>query len=145
MVCLPQVGHAQTPDERAVIQVVEDFFTAMRTKDVDLIERSMTPTAFLIGVGGRGMSQSTREDFATSISGTEAEWIERMWSPEVRVDGPIAQLWAPYDFYIDGEFSHCGFDAFHLVKIEGEWKMAGVTYSRAQPPACEKHPDGPPR
>ena len=25
---------------------------------------------------------------------------ERMWDPEVRIDGPVATLWAPYDFYI---------------------------------------------
>ena len=73
----PVVGQAQVPDEElAVVQVVEDFFTAMRTKDVGLLERSMTPTAFLIGVGGGGMSQSTRDDFAASVSGAESEWIE---------------------------------------------------------------------
>lgn len=141
---VPATGQAQTAEEQAVIHVVENLFTAMRTQDIELLERTMIPDAFVIGVGGGGMSRSTREEFARAIVGAEAQFIERMWDPEVRIDGQVAQLWAPYDLYIGDEFSHCGSDAFHLVKVDGEWKMAGVTYSRAQPPACDKHPDGPP-
>ncbi len=143
-VLLPQSGHAQAADEQAVILVVENLFTAMQTKDIALIERTMTPQAFVIGVGDSGMSQSARDDFTSSIGGAGVELIERMWDPEVRIDGQVAQLWAPYDFYLGAEFSHCGSDAFHFVKVDGEWKMAGVTYSRAQPPNCDKHPEGPP-
>jgi len=143
-VLFPATSHAQSSDEQAVIRVVENLFAGMKAKDLGLIERTMTADAFLIGVGDGAMSQTARDDFASGITGEGPELIERMWSPEVRIDGQIAQLWAPYDFYIGGEFSHCGFDAFHLVHVDGEWKMAGVTYSRAQPPTCEKHPEGPP-
>jgi|APFre7841882724_1041349.scaffolds.fasta_scaffold63712_2 hypothetical protein len=32
---------------------------------------------------------------------------ERYWSPTVLVRGPIAVVWAPYEFWEDGMTSHC--------------------------------------
>ena len=59
--------------------------------------------------------------------------------------GPIASVWAPYDFYQGRNFSHCGVDAFHLVETDGEWLVQDLIYTVRQPPACELHPEGPPR
>ena len=70
--------------------------------------------------------------------------FERMWDPEVRVDGPVATLWAPYDFYRGTEFSHCGTDAFQLAKTGGIWKVVLVSYTVQRPPDCSTHPEGPP-
>jgi ketosteroid isomerase-like protein len=70
---------------------------------------------------------------------------ERGYRPEVRVQGPIAMVWYPYDLYIDGKWSHCGIDVFTLLKHGGRWRIASMAWSAEQPPVCEKHPDGPPR
>lgn len=84
------------------------------------------------------------EQFIPGIGDPEQGFVERMWDPRVRVRGPIATVWAPYDFYIGGVFSHCGVDTLQLVKTGGEWKAQSVLYSRRQPPACPLHPEGPP-
>ena len=34
-----------------------------------------------------------------------------------------------YDFWTDGKFSHCGIDAFELIKTVDGWKIAGGTYT----------------
>ena len=70
--------------------------------------------------------------------------IERMWDPEVRIDGPVATLWAPYDFYSGTEFNHCGTDAFQLAKSPRGWKVVLISYTVRMPPDCDTHPDGPP-
>lgn len=70
---------------------------------------------------------------------------ERGYRPEVRVQGPIAVVWYPYDLYIDGKWSHCGIDVFTLLKQRGKWRIATMAWSAEQPPVCEAHPDGPPR
>jgi hypothetical protein len=62
----------------------------------------------------------------------------------VRVNGPLAMVWYPYDLYRDGKWSHCGVDALTLIKHEGRWRIATFAFSTEQPPVCEKHPDGPP-
>lgn len=70
---------------------------------------------------------------------------ERSYRPEVRVQGPIAVVWYPYDLYIDGKWSHCGVDVFTLMKPTGRWRIVTMAWSAEQPPVCDKHPDGPPR
>ena len=66
---------------------------------------------------------------------------ERMWNPEVRIRGAIATIWTPYDFWTDGKFSHCGIDAFDLVKTDEGWKISGGGYTiEAQ---CDPSPLGP--
>jgi hypothetical protein len=95
-------------------------------------------------VGGQDPTWRTSEAFVRGVSGIDGEPIERMWDPVVRIDGDLAELWAPYDFYVGERFSHCGVDAVHLVRHEGRWKIAVISYTRAQPPACEMHPAGPP-
>jgi hypothetical protein len=68
---------------------------------------------------------------------------ERGFRPEVRINGPLAMVWYPYDLYRDGRWSHCGVDVFTLIRNEGRWRIATMSWSAEQPPACEPHPDGP--
>jgi hypothetical protein len=70
---------------------------------------------------------------------------ERGFRPTVLVSGPLAVVWLPYDLYVNGSWSHCGIDAFTLVRNAGAWKIAALAWTVEQPPACERHPDGPPR
>jgi hypothetical protein len=58
-------------------------------------------------------------------------WSELIWSPKIEVDGNFAQVWAPYAFYVDKTFHHCGVDAFHLFKnAAGEWKIFQLSDTR---------------
>jgi len=50
-------------------------------------------------------------------------------------------VWAPYDFWRDGKFSHCGVDAFDLIKTDEGWKIAGGGYTLES--KCEPSPLGP--
>ena len=70
---------------------------------------------------------------------------ERGFRAEARVSGPVAMVWYPYDLYADGQWSHCGVDVFTLVRTDGRWRISTMSWSAEQPPACEKHPDGPPK
>jgi serine/threonine protein kinase len=46
-----------------------------------------------------------------------------------------------YDFWRDGSYSHCGVDAFDLIKVDGQWRIAGGMYTVEA--ACEPSPLGP--
>lgn len=54
---------------------------------------------------------------------------ERMGLTVTRQDGPLAEVWAPYTFRVDGTRSHCGVDGFQLVKIGAEWKVFHLGYN----------------
>jgi hypothetical protein len=60
---------------------------------------------------------------------------ERYWSPTVLIRGPIAVVWAPYEFWRDGKTSHCGVDVFDLVRIDGEWRVSNSMWT-VEPDAC---------
>jgi hypothetical protein len=74
----------------------------------------------------------------------DADFVERGFAPSVLVSGTVAVVWYPYDFYRDGDWSHCGVDVFNMVRTNDGWRIANMTWSAEQPPACEPHPDGPP-
>lgn len=56
---------------------------------------------------------------------------ERLGRADVRVDGELASVWVPYRFYTGGSFSHCGTNAFTLVREpDGPWLILRATYTR---------------
>ena len=69
-------------------------------------------------------------DFVTMIAKGDSVLVERMWDPVVSIDGPIATFRARYDFYRDGDYSHCGVDLFTLVKAAAGWRISGGTFTR---------------
>lgn len=83
-------------------------------------------------------------DMSDSLGTSEARMLERMWDATVLVHGPLAQVWTPYDFYVNGEFSHCGVDSFTMVKTAAGWTVSAVAYT-VEPTGCEPSPLGPPR
>ena len=69
-------------------------------------------------------------------------WL-RAWDSEVRIRGPIPTEWTPYDFHIDGKFSHCGVDAFQLLQTPTGSVITGGTYT-VERAGCKASPLGPP-
>ena len=100
-------------------------------------------------VGGAGMRNCVERMSVTSWAPYTSrtgrpEFTERGFGATARVEDRVAQVWVPYDLYIGKTWSHCGVDAFTLIKSEGRWRVASLIYTIQQPPACQKHPDGPP-
>ena len=138
-----RISPAQTSIDRdAVLKVVQAFFDTMTAKDVDGAREILVPQgrfhAMRVGAEPRSLSN---EEYLAQLQASKQTMRERIWNPEVRVHGPIATMWAPYDFWIDGKFSHCGIDAFDLIKTEKGWKIAGGTYTIES--KCEASPLGP--
>lgn len=131
----------------AVLGVVQRFFDAMAARDPGAMREVTLPEgrffALVDGNGRTSMRSSTNDEFARGLAARTETLLERMWEPEVRVHGPIATVWAPYDFHRDGQFSHCGIDAFTLVKVESGWKISGGAYT-VEPTGCAPSPLGPP-
>jgi hypothetical protein len=81
------------------------------------------------------------EEYFADLQASKQTMRERIWNPEVRIHGLIATVAAPYDFWIDGKQSHCGTDAFDLIKTEEGWKIAGGVYTVES--RCAPSPLGP--
>jgi hypothetical protein len=59
---------------------------------------------------------------------------ERISFETIRIDGPLAIVWTPYKFYFNGQFSHCGVNSFHLVRLNGSWKIHFLIDTRRKEP-----------
>jgi hypothetical protein len=137
----------QSPEEKAVISVVENFFLALEKHDSTLAVTVVLPEAKFFSVredsSGVRWNSSVGEDFIKRVASSEEDWLERMWEPKVLIHKQMAVVWTPYDFYRNREFSHCGIDAFNLIKTNKGWKIAGIVYT-VEPDGCEASPLGPP-
>lgn len=145
-----QEAAGTSSDEAAVVAAASRVLDAINAGDTAMARASLLPDAVLRptsppGLGGPLPEPMDVEAFVAMLAeAPPGTFTERLFDPEVRVQAGVAHVWAPYDFYIDGTFSHCGVDAFQLVKTEEGWKVASLSWTGLQPPACEKHPEGPP-
>ena len=135
-------------DRNNILAAVQKVFDAL-AGDAHLLADVMDPSAVMhsvqIGEDGAPMrGTSTPAGLAARIESSEATMIERMWDAEVRVSGALATVWTPYDFYVGGEFSHCGVDVATLNRTPEGWKIVSLDWNRQRPPDCRLHPDGPP-
>jgi hypothetical protein len=129
VLCLALVYNApaQTAED-SVKAAVNSLFTAMKNADSAGIIRSFTSGGLLQSVNEKDGKTSIADekvvDFAHIIAGLKkGDGDERITFDVVKIDGPLAIVWTPYQFYYKGAFSHCGVDSYQLVRINGEWKI----------------------
>src|SRR5262245_9798375 len=134
-------------EEQAAIAVAASALAAITQGDMTALTDLMLPEAVMFPTSTR--DGVTRYRVRTRAEQREApvtrKVVERGFRPEARVNGPVAMVWYPYDLYLDGQGSHCGVDVFTLIRTDERWRIATMSWSAEQPPACEKHPDGPPK
>ena len=151
IICLLMMGShslAQSNSDReAILDVVDRFFAALGARDRNGLLAVTLPGSLNISVANpvNGPQDITIQNYTQMINGLGADgpsFLERYWDPTVLIEGSIAVFWAPYDFHIEGEFSHCGIDSFQLVKREGQWYLSNLSWTR-QRQGCEPSPLGP--
>ena len=119
-------------EEKAVLAVVQRMFDAMKTKDTAAFRETFEPNAKLVGMRTRPSGEQVVQilpwdRFGSMMAGdTRGQWIERAWSPEVRIRGTLATVWAEYDFHFGQTPSHCGVDAVQLLKTPTGWKIVSI-------------------
>ena len=136
LLALPSIASAQAsnaaPDERAaVLAVVQRLWDGMKARDTAMARSVFDSSAMLSRVvnrNGEARVQLTRvSEFIEALGRATEPWNERMFAPEVRIDGPLASVWTEYDFHLGDKFSHCGVDAFQLLKTSSGWKIVALS------------------
>lgn len=148
LACFAPAARAQTndADNKAVIAVADSVLVALSTGDSKTLVRLTLDSAVVGGAGLRnGVESLALRTWGLYINRTGAStFTERGFGATARVQDRVAQVWMPYDLYLGDKWSHCGVDTFTLMKREGHWRVAALIYTIEQPPACQKHPAGPP-
>ncbi|WP_439130847.1 nuclear transport factor 2 family protein [Polaribacter sp.] len=118
-------------------QVIETFFeglhkgdsTTMKTtlhKDVKIQTTSTNKEGINI------LQTESKEQLLTSIANKKPEhiYLEKLLSYDIKVDGNLASVWTPYEFYFNGKFSHCGANSFQLFNNNGKWEITYIVDMR---------------
>jgi hypothetical protein len=138
---------AQNNEEAAVLATVEAFFSALANRDRAALEAVTFPGSLNISTstaadGSIAFTVRNHEEMVTALSRPGGRAIERYWDATVLIHGEIAVFWAPYDFHIDSEYSHCGIDSFQLIKREGKWLLSNLSWT-IERGNCAPSPLGP--
>jgi hypothetical protein len=135
------------PEAVAVTEAATTLLAALSAPDTATLAQLLTPDAMIYSVrageGGPTVRAVSRAAFLESLGNEDQELLERMWSPKVEVDGDVAMVWTPYDFHLNGEFSHCGTDIFTMLKGPEGWQVASITFNVVRE-GCSPSPLGSP-
>src|SRR5690606_7959923 len=65
--------------------------------------------------------------FLNATMGAESAGLDELIrNVRVTVDGPLATAWGEYQVRVNGTVTHCGYDAFHLVRSGASWRVLSI-------------------
>lgn len=144
-------GH-QPGEEAAVLEALDRYVTAISETDLEAMAAMMMPEGMAYiwrpiyrqgedgtwrPVEGGGTEIVARSNSHLTDPSRDDGRVrrERYWSPTVMIRGGIAVVWAPYEFWVNGETTHCGVDVFDFVKVDGKWLVSNSMWT-VEPDAC---------
>ena len=126
-------------DEGPIRQTIFRLFRATQIGDTATVRACFHPSARLQTVttdpntGVTILETTTVEDYIAQVQRILEKQIlieERVTMSEIESDLPLASVWANYDFYVDGNKTHSGIDAFQLIKTQEGWKIIQLSDTR---------------
>lgn len=126
-------------DSKEVLAVVDKLWAEMSAANPAGIVALHNPGAQLVAIiknkeGKSAIHNLSAEVFSKNFA-KKANLAEDMYAPEVKVYGDFAQVWGRYVFFLEGKVSHCGVNAFHMVRTAEGWKIGGIA-STIDPTSC---------
>ena len=123
---------AQNSVEKEVVKPIENLFQAMKSADSLGVKNAFSGSAIMQTFGKNQEIRTDKvEDFAKQVGASQAgDLDERFTISKILVDGNMASVWVPYQFYYKGNFSHCGVNSFQLAKINNDWKIQYIIDTR---------------
>jgi hypothetical protein len=130
-------GKAQTAlsDSLMIRDVVGSFFQGMHKNDTNLVKQSCCFAPDFKHITGKmpRFRQESFQGFLDFVGNPKylSKIDERNSIGSIQVSGPMAVVWCPYEFYMDGKFSHKGVNSITLIKSGKEgWKICGLIDTR---------------
>ncbi len=132
-ICFDCFSQENEKTEKAAVEsVVNQFFESLEKQDTVLLKE----VAFMEGQiwtvnnavsPARHRMRFFKDDLKTFQS--KNSYHEEAFSMDVKIHEGMAMAWVPYEFRLNGEFSHCGVDVFTLIKKDDAWKIINVSYT----------------
>lgn len=130
------VAYCQQTPADAVKQTISTLFDGMHKGDSTMLRSVFAKNMLLQSISNKAdgtpaLTIEKADDFV-KVVGTPHKGVydERITFDTVKIDGDLASVWAPYKFYLDNTFSHCGVDVFQLMKTSAGWKIIAIVDTR---------------
>lgn len=116
--------------ENNIKNVIETFFTGLHNGDSTLVNSTLykdikIQTTHTNAKGNNFLITETKETLLTNIAHKKPTtiYLEKLLSIDIKIDGNLASVWTPYEFFLNGKFSHCGANSFQLFNNNGTWQI----------------------
>lgn len=118
-------------------QIIDTFFEGFHKGDTllmssVLVRYTSTQTAYTEQNGNKIFRDGDIQNLLEGVANRPADqkWEERILDYSVKIDGNLAHVWTPYEFWFNNAFSHCGANSFTLVNTTEGWKIISIIDSR---------------
>jgi hypothetical protein len=123
-------------EEKAIKQSISVFFEGLQTSDTLKIQSVCHKEMKLQSITEKNaigtLSFDSNSDFYKSIAAIPKNMKieERILSYNIQIDGTMANVWTPYEFYINEKLSHIGVNSFTLLLENNIWKIVHIIDTR---------------
>lgn len=135
---------AQSEKEIAIKKVITDFFEGLQRGDTIAMRKTIKKDAILqtTYINNEGTFILRTEDFNKFLQSVaskkpEDKWQENLLSYNIQIDANMANVWTPYEFYFNNNFSHCGVNSFQLFFNDKQWQIIYLIDTRRRK-GCKK-------
>ena len=77
-----------------------------------------------------GIGPSQLDGFVTLLATSKDKLEETVYNTEIRQDGDLGLVTFNYDFVINDKVHHSGLEHWQVRKIDGQWKILSVTWTK---------------
>lgn len=137
---------AQMDETIKVKAIIDTFFEGFHKQDSLIIMQVISNDIIMqsIGKDREGQIKIRNEkfdDFLKSVLSIpeDKKFEEKLLDYIIKVDGNMANVWMPYEFWLNGEFSHCGVNSFQLFNDNGRWKIIYIIDTRRKTGCNDKN------
>lgn len=123
-------GLSSNAQQQDVQKTIESFFEAFHQKDTIKLKSVCSDKLILQSISesvtkGNKLSEENIKEFYKSIASipSNLKFEEKILNYNIQIDGSMAHVWTPYEFYLNDKLSHSGVNAFTLFKEKDSWKI----------------------
>ncbi|MCC9065317.1 nuclear transport factor 2 family protein [Flavobacterium piscisymbiosum] len=113
-----------------VERAIEIFFEGFHQKDTVKMQSVCSSKIILQSISestikGNKLSDETAKELYKSIVSIPStmKFREKIINYNIQIDGTMAHVWAPYEFFVNDKLSHTGVNMFTLFKENHIWKI----------------------
>lgn len=133
------LGLSSNAQKQEIQKCIESFFEGFHLRDSTKIKLVCSDKMILQSISestvkGNKLSDESAKEFYKSIASipSNMKFQEKILSYNIQIDGTMAHVWTPYEFYLNDKLSHSGVNAFTLFKEKDSWKIIYLIDTRRE-------------